>query len=103
MDAERGSKTENAKDRGAERDETEERRVANRRRFTKHRVPREREGKREKGRHAQRGNRDKKHVTRPDDLSCCRIVDRDAYGFPAWRVNTRTDKGSHVIYEGTSS
>lgn len=87
--------------------ETEERRAANRQRFTKHRRrwhPSVRvstlpwKGKREmRSRH---GNGRRQKVF--DDLSRRRVVDRDTYGFPARRVNTRTDKGSRVIYEGTS-
>lgn len=61
---------------------------------------RERVGKRGK---RTRRDGDKKYAVRRDDLSRRHIVDRDAYGFPAWLVNTRTDKGSRVIYEETSS
>lgn len=66
------------------------------------RVPRERMKARD-GRELGEGTETKSTRCERDDLSRRCIVDCDAYGFPAWRVNTRTDKGSRVIYEGTSS
>jgi len=75
-----------------DRDEAEERRVANRRRFTKHRrhhhhgfLPRKGEGERNT---LGDETETKKYALRCDDLSRRHIVDRDAYGFPARRVNT---------------